>query len=71
MASLRNVSRVDAAVRILLGLWLLGLTVSQADRPYLAIGWGAIGVLVLGTGFFRVCPLYTLIRVVGKRATRP
>jgi hypothetical protein len=71
VTGLRNVGRLDAALRILLGIWLLGLAASQGGRPYLAIGWGAIGLLVLGTGCLRVCPLYTLIRALGRRTGRP
>ena len=62
MANLRNVSRLDATVRILLGLVLLGHATSFPDRPFLAIAWGSLGLLAFGTGALRTCPLYTLVR---------
>jgi hypothetical protein len=48
-----NVGTIDRTLRILLGLGLIGATVSGA------IGvWGWIGVVPLATGVFRFCPAY-------------
>ena len=69
MAHIRNVSPFEATVRILLGLVLLGRTVTLGDRPFLAIAWGSVALLVLGTGLLRICPVYALIR--GARSARP
>ena len=69
MGNLRNVSPLDAIVRILLGLVLLGYAPRNRPRPFLAIGWGSLAVLLLGSGVLRICPLYTLIR--GLRSSAP
>jgi hypothetical protein len=51
-----NVGGIDRVLRIVLGLVLIGLTLTGT------IGvWGWIGVVPLATGFMSFCPLYTLI----------
>ena len=51
-----NVGMIDRALRIIVGLALIGLTLNGN------IGvWGWIGVVPLATGLFRFCPAYTLI----------
>lgn len=51
-----NVGTIDRALRIIVGLALIGLTLSGK------IGvWGWIGVVPLATGLFRFCPAYTLL----------
>lgn len=51
-----NVGTVDRALRIVVGLVLIGLTVTGR------IGvWGWIGVVPLVTGAVRVCPLYSML----------
>ena len=51
-----NVGTIDRALRVALGIILIGLTVSGA------IGvWGWIGVVPLATGIFRFCPAYSLL----------
>ncbi len=53
-----NVGTMDRALRIIVGLILIGLTLSGT------IGvWGWIGVVPLLTGIFRFCPAYTLVGV--------
>lgn len=48
-----NIGNIDRALRILVGLALIGATLSGA------IGlWGWIGVMPLATGIFRFCPAY-------------
>ncbi len=48
-----NVGTFDRALRIVAGIALIGLTLMGT------IGlWGWIGVLLLATGVFRVCPAY-------------
>ena len=53
-----NVGGADRALRILVGLVLIGLA---------AVGsvgwWGWLGVIPLATGLFRFCPAYTLFGV--------
>ena len=48
-----NVGTVDRAVRIALGLALIGATLAG-----LIGAWGWIGVVPLATGVFRFCPAY-------------
>lgn len=51
-----NVGGADRALRIIVGLVLIGLTLANV------IGvWGWIGVVPLATGLFRVCPAYGLL----------
>ena len=53
-----NVGGVDRALRMIVGIVLIGLTLAGT------IGvWGWIGVIPLATGLFRTCPAYSLIGV--------
>jgi hypothetical protein len=51
-----NVGNADRIVRIVAGLALIGLAVAGTIGP-----WGYIGVVLLLTGFLRVCPAYSLL----------
>lgn len=53
-----NVGTIDRAIRIILGLFLLAITMVGPQTP-----WGYIGIIPLLTGIFRTCPLYSLIGV--------
>ena len=54
----KNMGGIDRAVRILVGLALIALSLTGT------IGlWGWIGVIPLATGLFASCPLYKLIGV--------
>ena len=54
----RNVGGIDRAIRIIVGLALI---IAAATG---AIGWwGWLGVLVLATGVFSFCCLYSLLGV--------
>ena len=51
-----NVGGIDRILRIALGLVLIALTLTGA------IGvWGWIGVVLVITGAFATCPLYTML----------
>ncbi|MES2879752.1 MAG: DUF2892 domain-containing protein [Pseudomonadota bacterium] len=51
-----NVGGIDRILRIVLGLVLIGLTLSGT------IGvWGWVGVVALGTGLVGWCPPYALL----------
>ena len=53
-----NVGTVDRALRIIVGLALIGLTLNGN------IGvWGWIGVVPVLTGIFRFCPAYPLLGI--------
>ncbi len=61
-----NVGNIDRIVRIFGGLALIGLAAAGS------IGvWGYIGIVPLLTGFFRVCPAYTLLGVSTCPAAKP
>ena len=51
-----NIGSVDRIVRLVAGLALIGLAVAGTIGP-----WGYIGVVLLLTGFLRVCPAYSLL----------
>lgn len=51
-----NVGKIDRIVRIVLGVLLIGNVFYALQNP---IGW--IGVILLATGIFGICPLYSLL----------
>ena len=53
-----NIGTIDRTARIVVGLVLIGLAFSGT------IGvWGYVGVVLLLTGFVRVCPAYSILGV--------
>lgn len=48
-----NVGNIDRAIRIIIGLGLVGATLMGAIGA-----WGWLGLLPLATGIFRFCPAY-------------
>jgi hypothetical protein len=60
---IKNVGATDAGLRALLGVVLLGVSALFNNRPLLAMGAGMIAMVCIGTALFRVCPLYTLLRL--------
>lgn len=50
-----NVGTVDRALRILLGIVLIGLAVAGVIGA-----WGYIGIIPLATGLLSRCPIYSL-----------
>ncbi len=50
-----NEGGIDRSVRIIVGLLLIGLTVSHQIGA-----WGWIGILPLATGLIGWCPAYSL-----------
>ena len=57
-----NEGTIDRAIRIILGLGILSLTVLGPKSP-----WGYLGVVPLATGLIGFCPLY---RILGVRTCR-
>jgi hypothetical protein len=60
---IKNVGAMDAGMRALLGVGLLGVSASLNNRPLLAVGAGLIALVFIGTALFRMCPLYTLLGI--------
>lgn len=53
-----NVGGVDRALRVIVGIVLIGLTLAGTIGA-----WGWIGILPLATGLFRMCPAYSVIGI--------
>jgi hypothetical protein len=53
-----NVGNLDRALRIIVGVVLIALTLAGTIGP-----WGWIGIVPILTGVFRFCPAYTLLGV--------
>lgn len=58
-----NVGWRDAGLRGFAAGVLLLTSASIQDRPLVALAIGFLGVVLIGTALFRVCPLYTLLRL--------
>lgn len=50
---IQNIGSVDRAIRISVGVILIGASV----LGYIGV-WGWLGVIPLATGLFRFCPVY-------------
>jgi len=68
--TIKNVGWRDAGIRAFLACMLLLWSASLPSRPLVALGVGFIGIILLGTALFRVCPLYTLLRLDTTRFTK-
>lgn len=53
-----NVGTLDRALRIAVGLLLIGLSLAGVIGP-----WGWIGLLPLATALLRTCPAYTVMDI--------
>ncbi|MFG6177130.1 DUF2892 domain-containing protein [Halomonas sp. THAF12] len=53
-----NVGGIDKIARILIGALLIVLALTGAIGA-----WGWIGVILLATGLFNTCPLYSLLGI--------
>ncbi len=51
-----NVGGIDRILRIVLGLALIGATLTGTVGV-----WGWVGLVPLATGLFNFCPLYTVL----------
>jgi hypothetical protein len=56
-----NVGRIDAALRTLAGLGFFVTAAAVSARPFLSVAAVAVGLVLLGTGVTRFCPLYTIL----------
>lgn len=57
MTCTKNVGGADRIIRIVLGIAIIGVGVFYGSL------WGVIGLIVLATGAFSWCGLYTLLGV--------
>lgn len=53
----RNEGSMDRALRIFLGVFLIGMALSGVTA------WGWIGIVPLLTGLFGTCPLYSILGI--------
>lgn len=53
-----NEGTVDRALRVVAGLLLIGLAVSEVVGP-----WGYVGIVPLLTGAVGMCPLYAVLGI--------
>jgi hypothetical protein len=60
-----NEGTLDRAVRVVIGLALLSLTV-VGPRTL----WGLVGLVPLGTGLLGVCPVYSILGISTCKVTR-
>lgn len=61
--STKNVGWRDAGIRSFAAALLLLTSAAIPEHPLIALGLGFIALIVIGTALFRVCPLYTLLRL--------
>ncbi|HWC73916.1 MAG TPA: DUF2892 domain-containing protein [Gemmatimonadales bacterium] len=61
--STRNVGWRDAGIRSFAAGLLLLTSAAIPEHPLVALGIGFVGIVFIGTALFRVCPLYTLLRI--------
>jgi hypothetical protein len=59
----KNVGWRDAGVRGFVGGALLLASAALQSRPLIALGIGFMGLIFIGTALFRMCPIYTLLRI--------
>ena len=69
--STKNVGGRDAVIRSVAAGLLLLTCAAISEHPLVALGLGLIGVVVIGTALYRVCPLYTLLRVDTNSGSSP
>jgi hypothetical protein len=60
----KNVGKIDRIVRIALGIFLIGNIFYGLQSP---LGW--IGIILLLTGLFATCPLYSALSLDTRSAS--
>jgi len=53
----KNVGNIDVILRVILGIAIIA--VGFLFQSW----WGLVGILPLATGFFGICPLYSLLGI--------
>ena len=59
-----NMGKTDRLIRVVLGVLLIGNVFFALQHP---VGW--VGVILLVTGIFGICPLYSLLGINTKPAS--
>ncbi|HMN38118.1 MAG TPA: DUF2892 domain-containing protein [Hyphomicrobium sp.] len=62
----RNMSNLDRALRLILGVVLIALALGLhdvANAPASGIWWGWLGIIPLATALIGWCPLYRLLGI--------
>jgi DUF2892 family protein len=59
----RNVSNIDAGIRVAIACALLFLAARYNDSPLPALGFALTALFVFSTALDRRCPLYTLLGI--------
>ena len=56
-----NTGKIDRAIRIIVGVLLIGNVFTGLQTP---VGW--IGIILVVTGIFGTCPIYSLLGISTK-----
>lgn len=57
----KNVGSIDRFIRIALGVVLVSLAFWGPQTL-----WGLVGLILIGTGFIRFCPIYRVLGICGR-----
>ena len=58
----RNVGKIDRAIRIVLGIMILGIGAIYIHQPVSYL-FAVVGVILFGTGILGTCCLYSLLGI--------
>lgn len=58
----KNVGAIDRTIRIILGIGILSLVFWGPHTL-----WGFVGLILIGTGFIRFCPIYRALGICGSK----
>lgn len=59
----KNVGKIDAGIRVVLGAGFLLLAATFSQRPLPAISLALVALILFGTALSRTCPLYSLLGI--------
>lgn len=58
----KNVSKVEALIRGIIGILLFGLAAAFNAHPFISLFLALIGLVLVGTALTHSCPLYSVLR---------
>lgn len=67
----RNVGGTDAAIRLVVGILLVGVATALATRPLAAGIVALVAVVMFVTAYTHICPLYRLLGLDTSAKTPP